>query len=281
MRRWRKRKHERGVLDRALSFIMIVGRRGLRRRPAASRPNVLSEPIPIPSLRDVQSQQLAAHLTELAQAMSACEGVDEFAETGWLPERFFALLEELYAAFDAYVAHNLAASDLRILCRAGCSRCCHQAVHGVYAFEIVNLYRLLRPLGEFDAIRAAFAAYAEQFQATVEQVGESDSEGDPVQHAVEAFIAAALPCPLLENDRCRVYAQRPMPCRMYHSLTDPVHCLTPRGETFNIEMPAAVSEILWSLSDRLAFPFSTFLAQGMVTFAAGREFRPWSTTRTT
>lgn len=236
----------------------------------------MSEPVPIPSLRDAQSQQLAAQLTELAQAMSACEGIDEFADTGSLPDRFFALLDELYATFDAYVAHNLAASGLRVQCRAGCSRCCHQAVQGVYAFEIVNLYRQLRPLDAFRALHSGFEQFAGQFQSTVEQIGESESEGDPVQGAVDAFIAAAMPCPLLDGDRCRVYAHRPLSCRSYHSLTDPAHCLTPRGETFDIEMPAAASAILWSLSDRLAFPFSTFLAQAMVTFASAREFRPWA-----
>ena len=236
----------------------------------------MTEAVSIPSLHDAQSQQLGARLTELAQGMAACEGVDEFAGTGWLPERFFVMLDELYAAFDAYIAHNLAASTLQVRCCAGCSRCCRQAVHGVYAFEIVNLYRQLRPLADFDAIHSAFADYAEMFQSTVEQIGEGDSEGDPVQRATEAFAVAALPCPLLKDNRCRVYAQRPAPCRMYHSLTHPVHCTTPQGETFNIEMPAAASEILWSLSDRLLFPFSTFLAQGIVTFAAGRDFRPWT-----
>ena len=54
---------------------------------------------------------------------------------------------------------------------------------------------------------------------------------------------------------------------------DPVHCTTPQGATFDIELPAAASAILWSLSDRLAFPFSTFLAQGMVSFAEAAESR--------
>jgi hypothetical protein len=88
-------------------------------------------------------------MTELAQAMATCEGVDTFQTTGIRPDRFFALLADLYAAYDAYIAHNLAASELKIQCRFGCTRCCHQAVHGVYSFEIINLYRQLRPLAEY------------------------------------------------------------------------------------------------------------------------------------
>ncbi|HZX90014.1 MAG TPA: hypothetical protein VFE67_05175, partial [Rudaea sp.] len=67
----------------------------------------------------------------------------------------------------------------------------------------------------------------------------------------------------------------PVPCRMYHSLTNPVFCTTPKGQTFHLEIPPETNEILWTLSDRLAFPFSTFLAQGLVTLAVRRQFRPW------
>jgi Fe-S-cluster containining protein len=234
----------------------------------------LHEAVAIPSLHDPESQRLATRMTELAQAMAGCEGVAGFADTGWLPDRFFALLDELYAAHDAYVAHNLAASGLAVQCRFGCTRCCHQAVHGLFVFEIVGLYRQLRPL---DAIHAALADYAARFQATLDQIGDADEGGpaDPVLRTLEAFAAAAAPCPLLLRNNCRVYARRPMPCRMVHSLTDPVYCTTAEGNTFNIELPQAAGEILWSLSDRLAYPFPTFLAQGLVTFAERREFRPW------
>lgn len=250
------------------------------RAPTAPRQptgNVLTEPVPIPSLHDAESQRLAGRLAAIAQAMAACDGVDEFPDSGWLPDRFFVLIDELYETYDAYIAHNLSASSLKIQCRAGCSRCCRQAVHGVYAFEIVNLYRRLRSAEDYAAVHEAFSDYAEQFQATVSQISETEGDGvDAVAGAVDAFAAAALPCPLLRDNRCRVYAHRPAPCRMYHSLTNPIHCTTPQGETFDIEMPPPTSEILWSLSDRLAYPISTFLAQGMVTFGNGRDLRPWS-----
>jgi Fe-S-cluster containining protein len=237
----------------------------------------LTEPVPIPSQDDAESLRLAASMTEIAQAMSDCEGVGEFQDQGWLPDRFFTLLDELYATYDAYIAHNLTASELKIQCRFGCTRCCHQAVHGVYAFEIINLYRQLRPLAEYGAIHGAFVEYADQVQATVAQITEAnDGDGtDPVMRTLEAFAAAGQPCPLLAGNNCRVYAHRPVPCRMYHSLTNPVYCTSRHGRTFHIAMPQETSEILWSLSDRLAFPFSTFLAQGLVTLAARRQFRPW------
>ena len=205
--------------------------------------------------------------------MSACGRDDAFDSIGILPDHFFGLLDQLYATYDAYIAHNLAASELKVQCRAACTRCCHQAVHGVYTFEIANLYRHLRSLPDYDAIHDAFVEYADEFQATVAQIGESGDDGtaDPVVHALEAFAAAAKPCPLLLGANCRVYPHRPMACRMYHSLTQPVHCTTPQGRTFDLDVPAETKALLWSLSDRLAYPFSTFLAQGLSTLAQRRQ----------
>lgn len=229
----------------------------------------MNEPLSIPSLDDVQSRRLAAQLLDVARQMSACEGIDSFASTGVLPDLFFSLLAELYAAYDAYIAHNLAASELKVHCRFGCTRCCHQAVHGVYAFEIINLYRQLRMLSDYSTIEAEFVDYAETFQATVAQISEFEDgdPADPAMRAVEAFAAANRPCPLLLGDNCRVYAHRPAPCRMYHSLTRPVFCTTLQGQTFNLQIPSETQALLWTLSDRLVFPFPTFLAQGLVTLA--------------
>jgi len=236
----------------------------------------LDDPVSIPSLHDAESQRLAAQLLQVAREMAACDGIDAFASSGSLPERFFSSLEELYATYDAYIAHNLAASGLKIQCRFGCARCCHRAVDGVYAFEVINLYRQLRPLPDYNAIHGAFVEYAGEFRATVAQISELEDGNpiDPAMRAVEAYAAAAKPCPLLLGDNCRVYAHRPLTCRMYHSLTRPIFCTTPQGQTFDLGMPAETKALLWVLSDRLAFPFSTFLAQGLATLALQRHSRP-------
>ena len=238
---------------------------------------VVNQPVEIPSLHDAESQRLAARMTELARAMAECEGIDRFAETGWLPDSFFTTMAELYKLYDAYIAHNLATSELKIVCKFGCTRCCHQAVHGMFAFEAIALYRRLRPLPDYAATHAALADYAGSFEATLEQIADAD-DGDPaepMQRTLEAFAAAAAPCPLLAGSHCSVYTQRPFACRSYHSLTDPLFCTTAQGRTFNIDVPAAAAEILWSLSDRLAYPFPTLLAQGLVTLAERRQSLPW------
>lgn len=237
--------------------------------------------IPIRSLHDDESQRLDAQMTALAQDMAAVDGIADFADTGWLPDRFFVLLDQVYAVYDQFIEYQLGASELKIQCKAGCSRCCRQAVQGTFSFEIIHLYRRLRELPQYPRIHDAFLQRANAFHGLLERfrqnpVNASASEDDASLFALRSYAAANLWCPLLVDSSCSVYAQRPVPCRMYHSLTDPILCVTPLGHTFNIEPPANANRVLAALSDCLAFPYSHALAQGLVAFAAMREFRPWA-----
>lgn len=237
--------------------------------------------IPIPSLHDDESRRLDARMTALAQEMSGLADVATFANTGWLPDRFFALLAQIYELYDRFIEHNLAASALVIQCRVGCSRCCRQAVQGTYSFEIIHLYRELRDLPQYAQIHDTFLKHANTFQGLLagfkqRPANAAASEEDAQRFALRSYAAANLWCPLLVANACSVYANRPVPCRMYHSLTDPILCVTPIGHTFNIEPPLGANRVLAALSDRLAFPYSNSLAQGLVAFAAMRQFRPWA-----
>lgn len=232
----------------------------------------------VPSMYNPESQRLAAEMARIASEMAVCEEIDAFAATGWLPDRFFDLLDEFYSVYDAYIEHNIGASRLRIQCKAGCARCCRQAVHGVYSFEIISLYRQLHSRPDYPAIHDAFLRQANEFQASAAAASADASDaGDALSQALRIYAAKGNGCALLAGGRCGAYEYRPVSCRMYHSLTDPILCVTPLGHTFNLEPPVEASEILAGLSDRLAFPYSEFLAQGLVVFAAQRKFRPWIT----
>jgi Fe-S-cluster containining protein len=237
----------------------------------------IQQAVAIPSLHDAESQRLAARMGELARAMAACDAVDSFAASGWLPNSFFDDMKALYATYDAFIAHNLAASELKIVCAFGCTRCCHQAVHGCYAFEIIDIYRQLRPRADYAALHDAFVRSADEFQAMFagyleKAAGRADLA---LINTLQHFSALAKPCPLLGGNNCRIYEHRPVSCRMYHSLTSPVYCTTVLGKTFHLLPPDDVAATLAALSDRLAFPYSEFLAQGLVVFASSRQFRPW------
>jgi Fe-S-cluster containining protein len=241
----------------------------------------MNAPVLIPSVSDDESLRLATRMNALASAMAASEGIDDFASSGWLPDNFFDLLAEFYGVYDAYITHNIAASSLKIMCRAGCSRCCHQAVHGVYSFEIIAMYRHLRERADYPQIHNACAKYADEFQAIMARFlrpGEATiSSGHPaLPQVLQAAAAAAKPCPLLNGSNCGVYEHRPVPCRMYHSLTNPIFCTTALGHTFSLEPPEETHRILNAIHERLAFPFSDYLVQGLVSFAFRRQFQPWT-----
>lgn len=236
-----------------------------------------NEAVSIPSLHDEESKRLGARMAERAHAMAASPGIDDFATTGWLPDAFFADLAALYAIYDAYIEHNIDASALKIMCRFGCSRCCHQVVHGCYAFEIIDLYRQLRPRADYGQIHDGFVRAADEFQAMFRRYAEKAHGNVDVAliNTLQHSSAIAKPCTLLVDNKCSVYAHRPVSCRMYHSLTSPVFCTTVIGRTFHLVPPDDVAAILGALNDRLAFPYSEFLAQGLVALATRRQFRPW------
>lgn len=237
-------------------------------------------PPSVPSLFDSESLRLVQKMAALAAAMEAFEEVTSFPTTGWLPDAFFDRLDELYATYDTYIDYNITASQLKIFCKPACTRCCKQMVHGTYSFEIINLYRHLRGRIDYPRIHNTFLAYAKEFEsmlaAASNDMAYARTGETPFFKALRVFAARLKPCPLLIEHRCSEYAARPVSCRMYHSLTDPVFCVTSMGNNFNLDLPESVGQKLARLSDRLAFPHSEFLAHGLVVFAVMRQFRPWA-----
>lgn len=78
-----------------------------------------------------------------------------------------------------------------LVCRAGCSGCCHHHL-SVFAVEAENL-------------REAFELLPEELRSRVKaqarEVVRRESQGEPVA------------CPMLIDDRCSIYASRPLICR--------------------------------------------------------------------
>jgi Fe-S-cluster containining protein len=237
--------------------------------------------VAIPSLGDAESLRLAARMLEHAQAMAATRELDDFATSGWLPDDFFETLEHLYGTYDAYIEHNIDASQLKIMCRVACARCCHQHVYSTFTFEIINLYRQLRGRANYVTLFRALLANGQEFESMLAgYLQNSDGRRDlAVVNTLQHLAALAKPCPLLAGNRCGVYEHRPMSCRMYHSLSNPVLCTTVVGRTFHLVPPEEVMKVLAAINGRLLFSHCEYLAQGFVAFAALREHRPWEKPR--
>lgn len=108
----------------------------------------------------------------------------------------------------AAVVHDLCEASLRarppgvaIACREGCNYCCHQFVGAVApeVFRVANAIRASRNPGLDTAEVVARCAPL-------------------IGLAPQARIGRKLPCPVLVDGRCGVYAARPLVCRQTTSL---------------------------------------------------------------
>jgi Fe-S-cluster containining protein len=232
------------------------------------------------NLESYESLQLVYAMADVAERLHGFPEIDQFAQTGWLPNGFFRRLRKFYALFDQYIYHNTVEAQMQIACQSGCGRCCHQPVRGMYSFEIINLYRRIRSLKRFDSIHRSFVDRALTYASTMREISRSGTpsrarRGQIGNLAQEKLMKASYPCPFLRNSKCQVYTDRPVICRAFQSVTEPSLCTTNRGVTFAIEFPPVIDESLRRLNNRLAFTQHDELAQSMVQFARERRLQAW------
>ena len=166
------------------------------------------------------------------------------------------------------IAHETAAGKA-ISCARGCSACCHQLVP-IAPAEAVRLAEVVEAMPR-DRRREVTKRF-EKAVRRMEQVGLVDprrprgqaallsKEKDPSaawDDTSRRYFEANIACPLLEDDACGVYAERPMICREYNVTTPAELCKThgagvrdvPRPVRMSEAMTAATNEI-WGRSDR-------------------------------
>ena len=115
---------------------------------------------------------------------------------GRLPGRF----EALYRAVDAEIVAALDASAAVIPCARGCDHCCRFNEIFVSRYEAALLVRYIEGLPAAER-----SCIVERIQAA----------GSPSGGGRDS------PCALLGPEGCSVYANRPLPCRAYHSTSEP------------------------------------------------------------
>jgi Fe-S-cluster containining protein len=230
--------------------------------------------ITIPSLDSQMSISFIRELTKTAVAMARTPEVDTFLETHVLPQEFFDLLARFYRDFDAYLEYNLEASDLDVMCGEGCDSCCSQTLSGLYSFETVNLYRVIRQWEDYTVVHNRLAQDSEAFHELLaglvsDQSGQVRSDDPALPEAREEYAKLGRPCALLQDGNCRVYEHRPIVCRGYHSLTAPKYCGDKNiAENFLFDVPKELDRMLWALSERMEFDgIARWFPQGLVLFA--------------
>ncbi|MFH1059328.1 MAG: YkgJ family cysteine cluster protein [Pseudomonadota bacterium] len=133
------------------------------------------------------------------------------AHPGKTLREILAELDDLRARADASFARVAAEHPQALNCRLGCDDCCHAL------FDLSPVESLALALAFAELPRAsrrevqrrgekAAAAFDKAMAAAFSLQGEA---------RLAALSAARVPCPLLENGRCQLYASRPLTCRLY------------------------------------------------------------------
>ena len=94
-------------------------------------------------------------------------------------------------------------ATLSLACAAGCAFCCYHPVDitAPEAFVIAVYLQTALDAAEYEAIAERLAANAERIQALSHD-----------EHAL-----AKIPCAMLRDGQCGIYAARPFACRSWHS----------------------------------------------------------------
>jgi Fe-S-cluster containining protein len=126
---------------------------------------------------------------------------------------------KLVQIVDAAFADAARRSGEWLVCRPGCTQCCH----GIFEITLVDALRLQRGLAELERNDPERAGRIRQrTQAAIDRLS-PEFPGDPVtgllnedDEAFETF-ADDEPCPALdpETGRCDLYAARPITCRVF------------------------------------------------------------------
>lgn len=178
------------------------------------------------------AERAAEHLLEMDETlerMAALAGLEDFRATRRVPAELFELLRTALAAYDRYVETIVAGAGLATTCQRGCTACCHDVPTGVQAVELLHIYLAMRELPDFvDVHNRACDLADELFRLLEARAGAGSvvqSDGPEYRAAQLEYRARHLPCAFLdERGACRIYEQRPIPCRMHFSLSDPAWC---------------------------------------------------------
>jgi Fe-S-cluster containining protein len=141
----------------------------------------------------------------------------------------------------------------QISCHRGCGACCSQLVpistaEGFALLTMIdtltdeqqkkirerfsNNMSCLRASGLFEQLESAFAAY----------------DREMIRALGVAYFNLNLPCPFLEYQSCSIHPVRPLSCREFLVVSDPVHCARPDPQTVeSVVLPRRVSTLVYEM----------------------------------
>ena len=164
------------------------------------------------------------------------------------PEDFDAISAAALANFDVLNRTLIEQNKIGLVCRQGCSLCCSLRVD-VLAHEVFPIARHIRSHftpDESTRLLDRLAQHAHTVAALT-----------PFEHAT-----TNLPCPMLQEGSCTVYAVRPHSCRRHHS-QDLAACQYTFDHPTDLQTPAAHHRDLYhALSAAMQQNFEAYAEAG-------------------
>lgn len=227
-------------------------------------------------VRKAVEPQVAAIQAAL-DTIAALPGLADVATTKRLPKGFFAAVQALAGAYEAYIA----AVTQRVPALQGAARAgtpeghhaCREQPVGVTGVEGMAIYRATRPWKDFAAVAQELARLGEQQFKDIQALhtGKDPEKiamtSTAVQQGRVDFARRGEPCPFLDPQahRCRIWDERPFVCRMHHLLGDPA-AADPREPAYpkqvrahNVRMPLRQHVALMQIEKRMLMNAAPFL----------------------
>lgn len=208
--------------------------------------------------------------------ISALPGIAEMKESKRVPRGFSPLVKELLRHVDAYhdaLREIMGLEGVKRLGEPGGTNGCYVPPVGLAGIESLNIYRTTRTWQGFgELVRKLVELAQEQYK----DIQSSSSGGDPdkvrfggkaVQTGRLVFAKKLHPCPMLdvEKQRCRIWDDRPITCRMQHHVSPPEnsrpdHPAFPKGvQSKNLRLPVRAQVTLQQLDKRMGLELSPFM----------------------
>lgn len=143
----------------------------------------------------------------------------------------------------------------KIRCTKGCGACCNQLVPITLpeAFALTAMMETW-PEERRRTVTARFERIVSELVTSGWLARWNDmlenrpahEKGEHLQLGLDYF-RLGQPCPFLEEQACSIYHERPLICRQFLALSDPVHCLAPSAETVRtVRLPFRPNNLLGS-----------------------------------
>ncbi|HEY0136225.1 MAG TPA: YkgJ family cysteine cluster protein [Nannocystis sp.] len=230
----------------------------------------------VPRAAKKAAEPQVAAMQAAIDTIAALPDLADVATTKKLPKGFFAAVQALTAAYDAYIAvvvkHTPA---LQSAARAGTpegSNGCYEQPVGVTGVEGLAIYRNARLWKDFAPVAQELARLGEQQFKDIQSLhtGKDPEKIGMTSLAVQQgrvdFARRKEHCPLLDRTtlRCKAWEQRPFVCRMHHILdpasADPQAPDWPKqAKVFNVRVPLRQQVALMQIEKRMLLTPAPFL----------------------